>query len=132
MKRACDRNHRQRDQLIGLRVRDRRHAVRAHCRSPMPKGAQQEKEPVKTFAKVLGLASLIALAACGSKEENRIENAYDNQADALDNQAANMEALADNLSGTAEDAAENAADALENKADAVRDAGDNAADAVAN
>lgn len=79
---------------------------------------------MKTIVSVLGLASLIALAACGSKPENKVENAYENQAAAIDNQAANMEALADNLSGNAENAAENAADVLENKAAATREAGE--------
>lgn len=77
---------------------------------------------MKTIVSVLGLASLIALAACDSKQENKVENAYENQADAIDNQASNMEAMADNLSGNAERAAENAADALENKAEATREA----------
>jgi uncharacterized protein YjbJ (UPF0337 family) len=87
---------------------------------------------VKTFVKVLGLASLVALAACDSAQENKVENAYENQADALDNQADNMEAMADNLTGSAENAAENAADKLENKADATREAGEKAEDAVEN
>src|SRR3546814_3833071 len=60
----------------------------------------------------------------------KVENAYENQADAIDNQADNMEAMADNLSGNAEAAAENAADALENKADATREAGEKAGDSV--
>jgi uncharacterized protein YjbJ (UPF0337 family) len=93
-------------------------------------GGATGENAVKTFVSVLGLASLIALAACDSKQENKVENAYENQADAIDNQADNMEAMADNLSGNAENAAENAADALENKADATREAGERAADAV--
>jgi len=75
---------------------------------------------VKTFVKILGLASLVALAACDSAKENQVENAYENKADAIDNQADNMEAMADNLTGAAENTAEHAADALENKADATR------------
>ena len=55
---------------------------------------------MKTFVTVLGLASLVALAACDSAKENQVENAYENQADALDNQADNMEAMADNLCST--------------------------------
>jgi len=93
-------------------------------------GGATGENAVKTIVTVLGLASMVALAACDSKQENKVENAYENQADTLDNQAANMEAAADNLSGTAENAAENAADALENKADATREAGEAAADAV--
>jgi methyl-accepting chemotaxis protein len=93
-------------------------------------GGATGEHAVKTIVTVLGLASMVALAACDSKQENKVENAYENQADALDNQAANMESMADNLSGTAENAAENAADALENKAAATREAGDAAADAV--
>ena len=56
---------------------------------------------MKSFVAILGLASMVSLAACDSKQENKVENAYENQADALDNQAANMEAMADNLSGIA-------------------------------
>ncbi|MCP1468509.1 uncharacterized protein YjbJ (UPF0337 family) [Sphingobium sp. OAS761] len=96
------------------------------------KGAQQEKHAVKRFVTVLGLTSLIALAACDSAKENAVENAYDNRADAIDNQADKMEDMADNLSGSAENAAEHAADALENKADATREAGEKAEDAVEN
>jgi uncharacterized protein YjbJ (UPF0337 family) len=95
-----------------------------------PKGGATGENAVKSFVAILGLASMVSLAACDSKQENKVENAYENQADALDNQAANMEAMADNLSGNAENAAENAADALENKADATREAGEAAADAV--
>jgi hypothetical protein len=94
-----------------------------------PGGATGEYA-VKTFVTVLGLASMVALAACDSKQENKVENAYENKADALDNQADNMEDMADNLSGNAAAAAENAADHLENKADATRDAGEKAEEAV--
>jgi hypothetical protein len=97
---------------------------------PTAPGGATGENAVKTFVKILGLASLVALAACDSAKENQVENAYENKADALDNQADNMEAMADNLTGSAENAAENAADALENKAEATRDAGDKAEDAV--
>ncbi|MDX3910972.1 MAG: hypothetical protein QHC67_14305 [Sphingobium sp.] len=85
---------------------------------------------VKTFVKVLGLASLVTLAACDSAQENKVENAYENQADALENQADKMEDKADNLTGNAAASAENVSDALEEKADATREAGDAAADKV--
>jgi uncharacterized protein YjbJ (UPF0337 family) len=96
-----------------------------------PGGATGENA-VKKFVTVLGLASLVALAACDSAQENKVENAYENQADALDNQADNLEAAADNLTGSAENAAENAADKIEEKADATREAGEKAGDAIEN
>ena len=115
--------------MIGVRVSDATYR-RNPCRLTSAPGGITGENAVKTFVTVLGLASLVALAACDSAKENKVENAYENQADALDNQADNMEAMADNLSGNAENAAENAADALENKADATREAGEKAEDAV--
>jgi methyl-accepting chemotaxis protein len=102
------------------------------CPNDVSPWGRNRRNAVKTIVKVLGLATLVALAACDSKEENKVENVYENQADALDNQAANMESMADNLSGSAENAAENAADKIENKADATREAGEKAGDAVEN
>jgi uncharacterized protein YjbJ (UPF0337 family) len=103
--------------------------IRALSEHVSPQG-RKRRNAVKTIVTALGIASLVALAACDSKQENKVENAYENQADAIDNQADNMEGMADNLSGGAENAAENAADALENQADAVREAGEKAGDAV--
>lgn len=85
---------------------------------------------MKTIVTVLGIASLVSLAACGSQKEAAVENAYDNQADALDNTASNMEDMADNMTGNAANATEHAADAVENKADGLRDAGEKAAEKV--
>ena len=90
------------------------------------------KIAIRTTAMMLGLSSLAVLAACGSKQETAVENAYDNQAAIIDNQADNVEDMADNMIGNAADAAENTADALEDKADAVRAAGEKAGDAVEN
>jgi hypothetical protein len=100
-----------------------------------PRGATGDfavKIANRTLATLLGLAGLATVAACDSKKQDAVENAYDNQAAIVDNQAQNVEDLADNLTGNAADAAEHAADALENKADKIRDAGDKAKDAVGN
>jgi hypothetical protein len=83
---------------------------------------------VKAIVHAVGIASLIALAACGSKKEDAVENAYDNQAENLENQADMMEEKADNTAGAAGQAMENKGDMLENKADATREAGEKAAD----
>ncbi|WP_336963559.1 hypothetical protein [Sphingobium aquiterrae] len=85
---------------------------------------------MKTTLKFLGLASLALVAACDSKKENAVENAYENQAGNLENQADNLDDAADNLTGNAASAMENAADMVENKAAAMRAAGDTAADAA--
>jgi uncharacterized protein YjbJ (UPF0337 family) len=100
-----------------------------------PRGATGEKAvktAMTTSLKVLGIASLVALGACQSKEAENVQNAYDNVAENIENQADNVEGMADNMTGNAAAAAENTADALENKADAVKDAGEHAADAVDN
>ncbi|BAV65893.1 hypothetical protein SCLO_1028530 [Sphingobium cloacae] len=130
MNRAAEGNHPPPGLLIAIRVGDGLASLSTRAERRQPKGGATGEYAVKTIVTVLGLASMIALAACDSKQENTVENAYENQADALDNQAANMESLADNLSGSAENAAENAADVLENKADATRNAGEAAAEAV--
>jgi hypothetical protein len=96
-----------------------------------PVGANRRLR-MKPFLTILGVAALMSVAACDSKQENAVENAYDNKADAIDNQAEKLEDRADNMVGAAEDATENAADALKDKADAVREAGEKAGDRVEN
>src|SRR3546814_9875023 len=76
---------------MGVRVPGFRHP----CRMTSAHGGATGENAVKTIVSVLGLASLIALAARDSEQENKVENAHESQADAIDNQADNMEAMAE-------------------------------------
>lgn len=72
----------------------------------------------------------LALAACDSREAQRVENAQDQRADSLDDQADRIEQAADSMNGAAGANAADLVDRLEDRADAVRNAGDEAADAI--
>jgi len=77
---------------------------------------------MRSFVKVVAVAGLVMLAACGKSATDaatNTEQAYDNAADQLDT-------MADNTSN------DTASDMLENQADATRAAGDNAHDAIEN
>lgn len=77
-------------------------------------------------AKIIAVAAIATLAACGGKNtagDNVAEQA-DAVADNIDNQADMIEQRSDTVSNDViKDAMENQAEALENRADTVRDAG---------
>ncbi|HZV17538.1 MAG TPA: hypothetical protein VFF84_02485 [Sphingobium sp.] len=85
---------------------------------------------VKTAMIFAAIAAPMALAACGSQEAQKVENAYDNQADIIENHAANVEATGENAAAAVQANTANAADQLRNTADAVREKGEAKADAI--
>lgn len=76
---------------------------------------------MRHISKALAGAGLLALAACGGRDDDRmaenVEEAYENQAEAL-------EAQADNATTEAQE------DALDDQAEAVQETGEEMADAI--
>lgn len=67
------------------------------------------KSIIPAMGSFLGLAGLVALAACGSKQDVSVENAFGNQAAAIDSKVAAYADMAGNMTrGAANEAMTNA------------------------